>query len=93
MDIFTNDKIVDEIVKFTHVEFDRYKMHFNMNINNVLHSCTYYIDKCKMMATNNNKKVILTNLTIEIIQLLFNDCIVLELEYDEYGTSKILMDT
>jgi len=88
MDIFTNDKIVDEIVKFTHVEFDRYKMHFNMNINNVLHRCTYYIDKRKMMAINGNKKVILTNLTIEIIQLLFSNCIVLELEYDEYDTAK-----
>lgn len=93
MDIFTNDKIIDEIVKFTHVEFDRYKMHFNMNINNMLHRCTYYIDKHKMMAINGNKKVILTNLTIENIQLLFSDCIVLELEYDEYNTAKLLMGT
>ena len=88
MNIFTNDKIVDEIVKHTNVDYDGHKMYFNMKINDYLHTCTYYIDKYKIMAVDGHQKVILNNLSVEIIKLLFNDCIKLKLEYDVYGTAK-----
>ena len=88
MNVFTNDTIVDEIVKHTNVEYDGHKMYFNMKINNFMHTCTYYIDKYKIMAVGSSGKIILNNLSIDIIKLLFSECIELKLEYDMYGTAK-----
>lgn len=89
MDCYSNDALIDVITSLFVTEIEGYKIYFKMSINGIQHDCIYYIDKRKILATNGDKKVVLSGLNEAIIVILSEGNEDFDLKYDHFNVAKL----